>query len=241
MVFKELPKGLRASEALPMTHSFRDSISSCALLNKRERRPEGAASALGAISSPQNLATLRTASKTAKNASKKTVKGVQGKSSKKKQEERLSKIINGFKSSTNAGSLKAGKKAEASSKEKVSSAKSISKISHPSPNITEDNKLASMILPIKIKTISHIDSKPLFSPSRCNLSLTLVLSYKALMSKISKPKKLSLGFTIQSSSAASELLNSNAKPKTARKLNNIQRSKKALIEWLRECKLAGCF
>lgn len=237
MVFKEVPKGLRASEVVPMTHSFRDSISSCALLNKKERKPEGATSALGVISSPQNVGALRAA----KNALKKTVKGVQGKGSKKKQEERLSRVIHGFKSSANAGLVKTGKKGESSSKEKINSAKSISKVSHPSPNITEDNKLASVILPIKIKNASHVGSKPLFSPSRCSFPLRLVLSYKALMSKISKPKKLSLGFTIQSPSAASELLNSNAKPKTARRLNNIQKSKKALIGWLRECKLTGDF
>jgi len=53
------------------------------------------------------------------------------------------------------------------------------------------------------------------------------------MSKVSKPKKPSLCFSIQPSSVASGFLGSNVK--VARKLNNIEKSKKELIHWLLNC------
>jgi hypothetical protein len=58
------------------------------------------------------------------------------------------------------------------------------------------------------------------------------------MSKITKAKKLNLGFSIQPS-IRGDLLSSNVK--TVRKLNNIEKSKEKLICWLLNCNVKSKF
>jgi len=169
MVFKKLPKGLRASAVSPKVCSFRDSIPSKEPLNKKEHRLEGTMSALGVLLNPFSLLASNSIIKTTKRKKNSVQsKELKPKIVKKKQEKRLSKVISGLKSNLNVNSPKGGKKARDNSKKKTNNTKSISNLS---PNVTKDNKVTSVLLHTKTKDLLDIESKPVFSPSRCIILL----------------------------------------------------------------------